>query len=395
MNEHRAGRSVDNYLGIPALRLPGPSPPAYSSSVPPGQVRLIAPSTITNPSNDFEISEGFEGLVAHQAEDVTGRPESSSSSTDGCEKEPEHSLRIGDQKRLYVVITSPLGPNLPPWDKYGQGRPRFIKVNQRGQEISGHIDVGKMEGCVRLEVSLIGRLTSTSYYGGQPRMTDSRKFLRRTQVIYPNDGRPLAQGEAFPQKSRHPFKFKMPLYTDTDDGDEIGHSSDEEEHENGHHERDANVNSLGTDAVVQAATTTSPISMPKRLSFGRKSTNESDSPAMGSVKQGRRQSSFGFSKSPNTDTITGTPPFKLGSLLHRFSSREQTVDTSPHIHPLDPPREGPHLIRGQSRTSDMQARKGKEPLMPTLNIMIGDVQGEVVYELKVRLVRKGLRLNEV
>lgn len=437
-------------------------PPAYSSSIPPGQKRLIAPDQEQlereherhrrrrarprdsdddddDEDGDAASSSGSSGGVVHRDDRDSLRSDGSVGGSSGDDVEgtyrrhPRHAttsaaiddkraaaerqreeeeeerrrarlLCIGDRKRFSITVRQPLGPCLPPWGPDGKGRPRFIKVTERGEEISGYVDVGpKADGGVRLEVTLSGRLTSTQYYGGQPRITDSHKFVKRTVVVWPPANGSAQEGETIPTGSRHHWKIKLPLHADREDGTHASDSASENEDDDEDH-------------VVAGSSSSAPMAIPKtrRFSFGRKSA-AADAAAAAPTLSVSPPNSFSSPASAKPINVVGkrptlsptmlstserSPSFSFGSFLTRIASREDDAPTA--FNPGTSPggRGKKALVRresskGRETATDVYRPKSKEALLPTLNIMIGDVQGEVEYELKFRLVRKGFRINEM
>lgn len=438
-------------------------PPAYSSSIPPGQKRLIAPDQEQlepeherhrrrrarprdsddddddDEDGDAASSSGSSGGVVHRddrdslrsdgsvgrssGDDVEGtyRRDSRHATTSAAiddkraaaerqrEEEEEERRRarllcIGDRKRFSITVRQPLGPCLPPWGPDGKGRPRFIKVTERGEEISGYVDVGpKADGGVRLEVTLSGRLTSTQYYGGQPRITDSHKFVKRTVVVWPPANGSAQEGETIPTGSRHHWKIKLPLHADREDGTHASDSASENEDDDEDH-------------AVAGSSSSAPMAIPKtrRFSFGRKSA-AADAAAAAPTLSVSPPGGFSSPASAKPINVVGkrptlsptmlstserSPSFSFGSFLTRIASREDDAPTASNPGSSPGGRGKKALVRresskGRETATDVYRPKSKEALLPTLNIMIGDVQGEVEYELKFRLVRKGFRINEM
>lgn len=60
---------------------------------------------------------------------------------------------MGDRK-MKVVITRGVGPAVGRFGKEGRAKPRRVKVDEVGGRVEGFIEVGKVDACIGLDVTV-------------------------------------------------------------------------------------------------------------------------------------------------------------------------------------------------------------------------------------------------
>lgn len=148
------------------LELPRPPPnalPAYSPHLLRDELRLISAVHLdqTHPAAAF---------FNHIATSFT--------SPGGAQREQLRALTTGG-KKLKVTLTK----GAEKMNNNGTG-PIFIRL-PRGGEVSGKIEVGKVDHATKLEVAIIGLVNTSYYIRGQYTLIDTLPLCRRMVVLYP------------------------------------------------------------------------------------------------------------------------------------------------------------------------------------------------------------------
>lgn len=190
-----------------------------------------------------------------------------------------------------------------------------------------------------------------------------------------------------PHHTTFAFGFDFPRYCELDDKDSAIDDDEDDDHPGEKHAVEPS--SFGARAIDIAQASSSPVEFGKRPSLTGQTTGSHDD--LGS--------SSGFSPSSWKNRMESkSPTFGIGKFLKRssFSSTSHGPSTSAH----SPGNEGEEGKKGFLRrlsTSQSVSRPPMEDhydLPPTTNLLLGDVQAEIEYHIRIRLRRKGLRFND-
>lgn len=177
--------SIPENAAFPSVRPLGetlPSPPQYTRNLPPGQRRLgpqpvvaagpsrvvgFQPISRTISARNVEANAASTvGNTQQQSALTSGRPQVKSSTSFGDLNPPKdiHDefkyLHLGDRK-MKMVITRGVGPPVGKFGKEGKGKPRRVKVDEVGGRVEGFVEVGKVDGCVGLDLTVSAHTLST------------------------------------------------------------------------------------------------------------------------------------------------------------------------------------------------------------------------------------------
>lgn len=151
------------FLPLEMPRPPANALPAYSPHLLRDELRLISAVHLdqTHPAAAF---------FNHIATSFT--------SPGGTQREQPRALTTGG-KKLKLTLTK----GAEKMNNNGTG-PIFIRL-PRGGEVSGKIEVGKVDHATKLEVAIIGLVNTSYYIRGQYTLIDTLPLCRRMQVLYP------------------------------------------------------------------------------------------------------------------------------------------------------------------------------------------------------------------
>ncbi|KAJ9111061.1 hypothetical protein QFC19_001259 [Naganishia cerealis] len=306
---------------------------------------------------------------------------------------------MGDRK-MKVVITQGVGPGVGRFGKEGRPKPRRVMVNEVGGRVEGFVEVGKVDGCVGLDVTVTGRSLCTLYYNGQPSLLDGRRLIKHRITLFPssdtppvtNDkGRGKATEPVIPHYTTYSFGFDFPRYCELEESREGPVEDDDDDYPVEKHATEPS--SFGTRAIE----------ISHSMGAGRRpSLGPHPAGSFGKEEEPAGPSSAGLSPSSWKNRMESRSPpttgFGFGNFLKRNSFSAHSTSTSHHSD-IGTPDEatGKRGFLRRLSTSQSVSRPPLElqyDLPPSTNLMLGDVQAEIEYQIKIRLRRKGLRFND-
>ncbi|KAJ9094942.1 hypothetical protein QFC21_005734 [Naganishia friedmannii] len=397
------------------------SPPQYTRDLQPGQVRLAnATSSTPGPSRviGFQpISRGLSSGGGNPAPDVpstrsaltSARPPDVRSSTSFSDLHPPRDvhdefkyLHLGDRK-MKVVITRGVGPAVGRFGKEGRPKPRRVKVDEVGGRVEGFIEVGKVDACIGLDVTISGRSLCTLYYNGQPSLLHGRRLIKHRITLFPSSDTPpipnaKGKGKAteptIPHNTTFAFGFDFPRYCELEDSKDGPVEDDDDDYPVEKHA--AEPSSFGARAIDIAHSSSPSGRRPSLVPPVTSSFGMEEDPACAST--GTSPSSW------KNRMENKSPPTGLG--IGKFLKRNSFSAAGSHGHsasassqqdvgsPEDSGRRGFLRRISTSQSVPRPPLEEQYDLPPTTNLMLGDLQAEVEYHIKIRLRRKGLRFND-
>lgn len=238
-----------------------------------------------------------------------------------------------------------------------------------------------------MKVKIEGRSLCTLYTNGQPSMMEGRKLIKKRINLFPNasdtPSSSKATGKAveytIPHNTSFAFGFDFPQYCELEDQNSAVDDDDDEDDPS--EKRAVEPSSFGARAMdIQAS---SSVGSGRRPSMTQQRTSTDD---VGG--------SSGFSPSSWKSRMESKSPNFVGKFLKRnsFSASHGSATAQS---PEEEGRRGSFLRRlSTSHSVTRPPLEDRYDLPPSTNLYLGDVQASVEYTVRVKLKRRGMRLND-